>query len=157
MSIFQQYFQSPIGTIEITANNTMVESVLFVNEISEDRPNTITELTVIQLSEYFNNQRTAFTVPFNIVGSTFAKSVLHQVSEIGFGSTATYQHIASVLGNKNKVRAVGNINAKNQLLLIIPCHRVIGTNGKLIGYAGGLERKRWLLQHEGAIAQQSLF
>lgn len=157
MTNYKQYYNSPIGYIEILANSTCVECISFTASCEQNCSNEITRLAVNQLHEYFERKRKSFSIPYQINGSAFSKSVLTQVATIKFGQTASYTTIAAALGNKSKVRAVGNVNSKNKLLLIIPCHRIIASNGNLTGYAGGLERKRWLLEHEGAIAQQSLF
>ena len=157
MPKYTQYYNSPIGKIKIIANDNYVESVVFEYPSEQNNPNDITNLVSKQLHEYFKLKRKSFTIPFELLGSSFSNSVLQEVSKIKFGETASYSAIANVLGNKNKVRAVGNANSKNQLLLIIPCHRIIGSGGNLIGYAGGLERKQWLLELEGAITQQRLF
>lgn len=157
MTNYKQYYNSPIGYVEIIANNTFVECISFTPSREQNCSNEITRLAVDQLHEYFENRRKSFSIPYQINGSAFSKSVLTQVAKIEFGHTTSYTTIAAALGSKSKVRAVGNVNSKNKLLLIIPCHRIIASNGNLTGYAGGLERKRWLLEHEGAIAQQSLF
>ena len=155
--MYKQYFTSPIGNIQITANDQYVTSVLFTSSKEEELPNAVTKKATKQLGEYFESNRKSFDLPFQLASSSFSSLVLDEVSKIEFGKTATYASIASALGNKNKVRAVGNANAKNNLLVVIPCYRIIGSNGSLTGYAGGLKRKQWLLEHEGALAQKSLF
>ncbi|MBT8326323.1 MAG: methylated-DNA--[protein]-cysteine S-methyltransferase [Bacteroidia bacterium] len=157
MSEYIQHYNSPIGNIKIQANDDYLESVSFVNLTEQNNPNEITNLASNQLHEYFMLKRKLFTIPFRFQGTSFSNSVLQEVVKIKYGRTASYKTIANVLGNENKVRAVGNVNSRNQLLIVIPCHRIIGSKGQLIGYAGGLNRKQWLLEHEGSITQQRLF
>lgn len=103
---------------------------------------------ITQLDEYFSGKRKVFNLQLNPTGSEFMKEVWHHVSRIPYGETRTYGEIATLLGDKKLTRAIGLAVAKNPIPIIIPCHRVIGKNGDLTGYAGGLWRKQWLLQHE---------
>lgn len=105
-----------------------------------------------QLREYFAGQRKAFDLPLRIAGTPFQRSVWEAVRAIPFGRTRSYQSIAGQLGGNAAARAIGHANGANPLLILVPCHRVIASDGALTGYAGGLFRKQWLLQHEGAIA-----
>ncbi len=114
-----------------------------------DDSSTALEPAVTQLKEYFSGERNTFDLPMNLIATPFNRRVLEQVARIPFGSTATYGEIARRAGNPKAVRAVGRANATNPLPIIIPCHRVIARNGKLQGYAGGLNMKKWLLNHEG--------
>jgi AraC family transcriptional regulator of adaptative response/methylated-DNA-[protein]-cysteine methyltransferase len=104
-----------------------------------------------QLKEYFNGDRRDFSVALNLVGTEFQKSVWKILQTIPYGETISYKTEAQRLGKPSAVRAVANANGHNRISIIIPCHRVIGDNGKLVGYGGGLWRKEWLLKHEGAI------
>jgi methylated-DNA-[protein]-cysteine S-methyltransferase len=106
---------------------------------------------VAQLEEYFAGERTAFTVPLRLDGPAFERRVWGALLEIPHGSTAAYGEIADRIGAPGKARAVGGANARNPVAIIVPCHRVIGADGGLVGYGGGLERKRALLVHEGAL------
>lgn len=114
-----------------------------------------------QLHQYFNGNRMQFDLPVNINGSEFPMSVWHTLKEIPYGKTVSYGDLAARLGDKNKVRAVGKANGANRIAIIIPCHRVIGADGSLIGYAGELWRKQKLLnleaQHSGTGVQMELF
>ena len=102
----------------------------------------------VQISEYFTKNRKTFDVPLSITGSEFQESVWSSVRNIPYGETRSYKQIAEALGNKDAARAVGMANNRNPILIIIPCHRVVGKDGKLVGYAGGIDRKRYLLEME---------
>ena len=110
--------------------------------------NTILKQVLLQIEEYFEGTRTIFDIPINHIGSSFQQKVLHTLEPIPYGQVITYKQQAESLEMPNSVRAVANANSKNLIALIIPCHRVIGANGKLTGYAGGLDRKRYLLELE---------
>ena len=148
-----RYFKSPIGTIELIANNQALLTVHFVDdsihEIRRNDNSPILEQAYNQLSEYFSSQRVRFDVPIDLSsGTDFQQKVWKVVADIPLGKTITYTKLAQKLGSEKLVRAVGTANGKNPYLLIIPCHRIIGSGNKLIGYAGGLWRKQWLLEHE---------
>ena len=102
----------------------------------------------VQLAEYFNGTRKGFTIPLNTPGTVFQNSVWNELQNIKFGSTRSYQEQANALNRPDSVRAVANANGMNRISIIIPCHRVIGSDGHLTGYGGGLKRKKWLLDHE---------
>nr|WP_243431467.1 methylated-DNA--[protein]-cysteine S-methyltransferase [Algoriphagus lutimaris] len=110
-----------------------------------------------QLDEYLSGKRKVFDLPLDLKGTDFQKSVWQAVNEIPFGQTTTYMKLSQKLGNPAAIRAVGAAIGANPILVIVPCHRIIGTNGQLTGYAGGLERKQALLELEGFPVQQSLF
>jgi len=150
------HFSSPIGTLEITVNENGIKSVLFVeNEPSIRSSNPVLNECTKQLSEYFENKRTEFDLPLNPTGTNFQKTVWEELQNIPFGKTISYMNLAKRLGDPKVIRAVGTANGKNPIAIIIPCHRVIGSDGSLTGYAGGLKRKQWLLEHESS--QSSLF
>lgn len=109
----------------------------------------VLQLTMTQLTEYFSGRRKDFDLPLAASGTAFQQSVWQALREIPFGQTASYLDLAQSIKNPKAVRAVGSANGKNPISIVVPCHRVIGTNGKLTGYAGGLDRKLWLLEHEG--------
>jgi O-6-methylguanine DNA methyltransferase len=152
MKIFTDNFISPLGRLKITASAVGVVGCDFIcdKDFVDVSPNEITDECIKQLEEYFNKVRYEFTLPLEISGTNFQKSVWNQLITIGYGKTATYKDIAVNLNNPKAVRAVGNANNKNKIAIIIPCHRIIGSNGKLVGYAGGLDKKDWLLKHEGS-------
>lgn len=150
MSYF--YIESPIGIIEILANEKGICEVSFVEAIRFETTETPILLQCAQeLAAYFAGKRNVFEVPLSAQGTDFQHNVWGKLKEIPFGTTQSYMDIARKLGDSKKVRAVGMANGKNPIAIIVPCHRVIGGNGNLIGYAGGLWRKEWLLRHEGAI------
>ncbi|MCF1428152.1 MAG: methylated-DNA--[protein]-cysteine S-methyltransferase [Shewanella sp.] len=109
-----------------------------------------------QIAEYLAGSRTRFDIALHTPGTEFQNRVWQALRQIDFGNTVSYQQQAEKLGNPKAIRAVATANSMNRVAIIIPCHRVIGKDGKLVGYAGGLERKRWLLQHEARITGKSL-
>ena len=142
-------YNSIIGDIFISADENFLLSVQFVNHnFIENKENKIIRQTIKQLDEYFNGRRKKFELPLNPKGTEFQKKVWLQLMNIPYGKTATYKDIATLIGNTNASRAVGNANNKNPIAIIIPCHRVIGSNNKLTGYAGGLDKKEKLLNLE---------
>ena len=142
-------YNSIIGDIFISADENFLLSVQFVNHnFIENKENKIIRQTIKQLDEYFNGKRKKFELPLNPKGTEFQKKVWQQLMNIPYGKTSTYKDIATLIGNTNASRAVGNANNKNPIAIIIPCHRVIGSNNKLTGYAGGLDKKEKLLNLE---------
>ncbi len=142
-------YNSIIGDIFISADENFLLSVKFVNHnFIENKENKIIRQTIKQLDEYFRGKRKKFELPLNPKGTEFQKKVWLQLMKIPYGKTATYKDIATLIGNPNASRAVGNANNKNSIAIIIPCHRVIGSNNKLTGYAGGLDKKEKLLNLE---------
>lgn len=108
-----------------------------------------------ELQEYFDGVRQEFSVALDVVGTSFQKMVWNQLGSIPFGATRSYKDQSTMINKPNAVRAVANANSKNRISIIIPCHRVIGTDGKLTGYRGGLPRKQWLLEHEAKLRQEA--
>ena len=149
-NIFKTSIETPIGYLELSSNHDFLLSVSFVDNPRQQcdyLPNVLKE-TTLQIGEYFMGIRTTFNLDLQPSGTEFQMKVWEQVKNIPFGETISYLEIAKLTGSKNNTRAVGLANGKNPIPIIIPCHRVIGANGKLTGYAGGLEKKKWLLQHE---------
>jgi O-6-methylguanine DNA methyltransferase len=149
--IYLDYFHSPIGIIEIICSKESVLSVQFVEETKDKEIKEtchLLENCMLQLKEYFQGDRKTFDLPLEINGTNFQINVLKQVQNVTFGETKSYKEIALAIGNEKAMRAVGNANNKNKILIMIPCHRIIGADGKLVGYAGELWRKEWLLKHE---------
>lgn len=149
-AVFNTCINSPIGFIQITSNEDAVLAIEFVSENipdSETIPDVL-ELCIEELERYFSGQLKSFSVNLSPEGTDFQKEVWNELIKIPFGETTSYINIAKHLNNDKAVRAVGAANGKNNIAIIIPCHRVIGENGKLTGYAGGLNRKQWLLEHE---------
>ena len=146
------YYTSPIGLIEIGGTDSALTSLYFVDTARQERSSSaLLDAAVRQLDEYFRHQRQDFDLPLELHGTEFQRSVWRQLLTVGYGTTVAYQDIANALGNPKAIRAVGAANGQNPISVIVPCHRIIGSNGKLIGYGGGLWRKEWLLQHEGAL------
>jgi methylated-DNA-[protein]-cysteine S-methyltransferase len=146
------YLSTPIGELKIIANTSGLLSVKFVEKIADDiNRNEHTRACVTQLGQYFKGKRREFDLSLANIGTDFQTAVWQQLVAVPFGKTASYQAIANNISNPKAVRAVGAANGKNPIFVIVPCHRVIGANGSLTGYAGGIDRKLWLLQHEGAM------
>ena len=147
------YYQSPIGWLEIRAWNDAITSVIFYDgrKTEECTGSAILAKCVCQLDEYFNGQRTSFDIPVNQDGTRFQQSVWNALLDIPFGQTVSYAAVAKKLNAPKSARAVGAANGQNKVWIIVPCHRVIGADGSLTGYAGGLERKKWLIDHEAQV------
>ncbi len=152
------FIKTPLGTAKITGDEQGIASISILEEgtISKKIPKDLKEATN-QLQDYFNGKRTSFDFKLNPQGTEFQQKVWQALLEIPFGKTVSYMDITKKLGDVKAIRAVASANGKNPLWIVIPCHRVIGTNGSLTGYAGGLWRKKWLLEHENPTTQQSLF
>ena len=150
MKTYTTCYQTAIGPFEITGNQKGILTIIFGKEPSvtdSDLPAPMTEC-LRQLDEYFKGRRKKFNVPLLPEGTDFQKAVWRQLQKILFGRTASYGDVARAIGSPKAFRAVGNANNKNPIPLIIPCHRVIGSDGKLVGFGGGIWRKEWLLDHE---------
>ncbi|MFW5976419.1 MAG: methylated-DNA--[protein]-cysteine S-methyltransferase [Bacillota bacterium] len=160
-NVYSSYYPSPIGILKIsfTANN--INNISFVKEIddiNEDCCNGIFfkskkvrdlyNLIYDQLNEYFTGKRKIFNLPQNINGTKFEVEVWNYLKSIPYGEIRTYKEVAKAIGHPGAARAVGNAAHKNPLIIIIPCHRVVSSHGKLSGYKSGLRRKKWLLKHE---------
>jgi len=141
---------SPLGLIEIAASDQGIHAILFVDTSSApsstDQP--LLQQCQLQLQQYFAGERQQFDLPLAATGTGFQQQVWQALCQIDYGQTCSYSAIAARLNNPKAVRAVGAANGRNPLSIVVPCHRVIGANGSLTGYAGGLDRKRWLLAHE---------
>lgn len=144
------YYESEIGLIKISADETSVIGLDFVDERekSDSKYSEVLSEALKELHEYFKGERKEFNLNLFLDGTDFQKKVWRELMKIPYGEVATYGEIAKSIGNDKASRAVGNANNKNKIGIIIPCHRVIGASGKLVGYAGGLWRKEWLLEHE---------
>ncbi len=152
------YLQTSIGTIEIKANENEIVSVLFMDEVNENTQaseNKISLEAKQQLQDYFHKKRNQFDLPLSLSGSSFQNKVWQQLQAIPFGKTISYIQLAIDLGDEKCIRAAASANGKNPFAIVVPCHRVIGKDGSLTGYAGGLWRKQWLLEHEESIQKQA--
>lgn len=150
---FQVDYPTPIGVLEIVGTDKVITSILFadqdvvVHTLKEETP-TVIQDCYDQMDEYFKGKRREFTFPYTSVGTEFQKNVWNALMTIPYAKTGSYKDIAIAIENEKAIRAVGSANGKNKLSIVVPCHRIIGSNGKLTGYAGGLWRKEWLLEHE---------
>lgn len=152
------YLQTPIGVVEFQGDENGLAAVTVLDtEKPADSSPEVLEDAVYQFKEYFEGQRTHFTLKLNPTGTDFQKKVWKALLEIPFGATLSYLELSKRLGEVKAIRAVAAANGKNPLWIVVPCHRVIGSNGDLTGYAGGLHRKKWLLQHESPAKQTTLF
>lgn len=146
------YYESPIGLVELGGTDRILTSLYFVEvRRAVAHPTPLLKLAVRQLQEYFELERRKFELPLEMAGTEFQQSVWQTLQKVDFGTTMTYQDIAIALEKPKAIRAVGAANGQNPISIIVPCHRIIGSNGKLTGYGGGLWRKEWLLKHEGAL------
>jgi methylated-DNA-[protein]-cysteine S-methyltransferase len=160
--LYKAYYQSALGLIEIVAIEQVIKSVNFIEpeardetaEVADDSPALAECLR--QLDEYFAGELSEFELALDPDGTDFQKAVWRQLTTIPFGKTVSYLDIAKGIGNEKAVRAVGAANGQNPISIIVPCHRVIGSDGTLTGYGGGLWRKEWLLKHEGVLSQAQL-
>jgi methylated-DNA-[protein]-cysteine S-methyltransferase len=156
--LHRSFMRTPIGYIEVTCTDKGINSLVFLDfRVKPQHVPACLRPCIDQLGEYFSGQRRIFDLPLDLTGSPFQLNVWNALMAIPFGQTITYHDLAEVTGNKNAFRAVGGANSTNPVSVIIPCHRVIGSSGRLIGYRGGLKRKKWLLEHEHAFAQRDLF
>ena len=152
-------FVSPLGTAVIEGSKNGISRIYLSDEeviSSEEIPEELSEAAV-QLKEYFSGKRSEFQLKLNPAGTEFQRKVWKLLQEVPFGETVSYLEIAKRLGDPKSIRAAASANGKNPLWIVVPCHRVIGSDGSLTGYAGGLWRKKWLLEHEKPSLQQSLF
>lgn len=151
--------QTPLGNAKISGDANGISSIKITEEnteITTKIPEAF-KLVVAQLQEYFDGKRTSFSFPINPKGTEFQRKVWNELLQIPFGATCSYLELSKKLGDPKAVRAVAAANGKNPLWIAIPCHRVIGSDGSLTGYAGGLWRKKWLLSHENPVKQETLF
>jgi methylated-DNA-[protein]-cysteine S-methyltransferase len=149
------YYASPVGDLLIESENGKICTVNFLKDSRREEIYTsVIEQCIFELEEYFYKGRKFFDVELNPRGTEFQKRVWNELLTIPYGTTISYEALALRIGNIKSIRAVGLANGQNPIAIIIPCHRVIGKGGTLVGYGGGLENKEWLLNHEGAILKQ---
>ena len=148
--VYFDYYDSPIGLIEIAGTSTAVIALNFVEERCwEVASNWLVAEAVRQIDEYFDGKRRDFDIEMTLEGTDFQQQVWRQLRKVPYGCVASYQDIAKGVGRPTAVRAVGAANGRNPIAIMVPCHRIIGKNGHLVGYGSGLWRKEWLLKHEG--------
>ena len=151
--------KTTLGFTEIQGNENGISKIHVMNEDIEISTKIPKELkgAVLQLKDYFEGKRTEFSFKINPAGTDFQQKVWQELLKIPFGKTCSYLELSKKLGDVKAIRAVASANGKNPLWIVVPCHRVIGSDGSLTGYAGGLWRKKWLLDHENPVKQQCLF
>jgi methylated-DNA-[protein]-cysteine S-methyltransferase len=149
------YYNSPVGELIIESEEDKITTVNFLKDSKREENSTaVIDQCITELDEYFYKGRKFFTVELNPPGTEFQKKVWNELLTIPYGKTISYEALAIRIGNIKSIRAVGLANGQNPIAIIIPCHRVIGKGGELVGYGGGLDNKEWLLHHEGAILKQ---
>ena len=154
---FVDVFVSPIGKLVIKATKTHIHQIYFDDEFSSTiTESNLTKKTKQQLTEYFDAKRLSFDLPLTQEGTDFQNQVWEKLLQIPFGQTWSYLELALKFNDENLVRAVAGANAKNKLAIVVPCHRIIATDGKLTGYAWGLKRKSWLLDFEAKSSGKKL-
>ncbi|MEO8415001.1 MAG: methylated-DNA--[protein]-cysteine S-methyltransferase [Ginsengibacter sp.] len=155
------YYHSPVGIIQIKISGGYVNELIYCNDDAEETPDEIklpeSDKNVLQnclkqFDDYFSGKREIFDLPLRQEGTAFQHRVWNELIKIPFGKTISYLQLAQQLGDEKSIRAAASANGRNKLNIIVPCHRVIGSDGKLIGYGGGLPRKKWLLDHENKYA-----
>jgi len=151
MKTYRVFYESPVDTLELISNDAFLLEIKFGAKAQGEgqNPNVLLDTTRRQLDAYFAGKLKTFEIPLQPNGTPFQQQVWQALLQIPFGKTVSYGEIAAAVKNPKASRAVGMANNKNPIPIIIPCHRVIGKNGKMTGFAGGLWRKEWLLQHEG--------
>lgn len=147
------YYQSPVGVTRIIAEDGFITSVSIRDEEIEVEPSDdpVLQMAIKQLEEYFAGERKEFDLPIKQAGSNFQQAVWQQLLTIPYGKTISYGQQSKLMNNPLGIRAIAAANGKNNLWVVVPCHRVIGSDGSLTGYAGGLWRKKWLLAHEAKV------
>jgi methylated-DNA-[protein]-cysteine S-methyltransferase len=158
MPHYSAFLNSPVGPIEISGDDDFVSTVSFVDQIKADTqhlPRVIRDC-IQQLEEYFAGTRKEFNLMLSQSGTDFQRQVWTELVNIPYGKTTSYLQLAKNIGDAKSIRAVGAANGKNNIAIIVPCHRVIGSNGTLVGYAGGLDRKKWLLDFESRMTGQQM-
>lgn len=153
--LYRCYYDSPIGLLLLQANDLGIKSITFVQEKKLNQNiNVHLKKTIDQLNQYFSGERMVFDLPLKYEGTNFQNKVWEALRQIQYGKSCSYKEIAEKIKRPKAYRAVGSANNKNKLPIIIPCHRVIGTKGDLTGYAGGIWRKKWLIDHEKKVIER---
>ena len=150
MKTYTSYYASPLGDLKIQCSDEHVQAVVFMDDDvrTENSEHQLLKICVGQLDDYFAGNRKEFELPLQQPGTPFQQKVWDLLLQIPFGKTISYNTLSKQYGDLKAIRAVASANGKNNLAIIVPCHRVIGSNQSLTGYAGGLWRKKWLLEHE---------
>lgn len=163
-TVFTTYYHSPVGLLKISGTEHYISEVSFFDKTQKPASKTknmpqLVIQCIEQLIQYFQGERRVFELPIHQPGSPFQQEVWSELMTIPFGKTISYLELARKIGDLKATRAVATANGKNNVAIIVPCHRVIGSNRELVGYGGGLWRKKWLLEHEAKVAHgvQTLF
>lgn len=163
---FTTYYQSPVGLVKISGTDQYISEVSFVDNVQKPPPDPkrrqmppMAIHAIEQLIQYFHGERRFFELPIHQEGSEFQLKVWYELTNIPYGKTISYLELSRRLGDIKAIRAAASANGRNHVAIIVPCHRVIGSRNDLVGYGGGLWRKKWLLDHENKIANgvQTLF
>lgn len=154
----QTSMHSPLGPLLIETNGDAITQIHFSNETLPPLPteHPLLQQAVAELTKYFEGTFTEFTFPIAQTGTEFQQRVWQMLTTIPMGKTISYKTLAIQLGDEKCIRAAGTANGKNQLAIVVPCHRVIGSSGELVGYAGGMHRKKWLLEHEAKMSGKAV-
>ena len=162
-TVYTACYKSPIGIVKITADENSVTGLIFMDNeeaVSEtgELP-AVLQQCLLQLDEFFRGERKEFTIPVSQIGTAFQQKVWNELASIPYGKTVSYLALSKRLGDVKAIRAVASGNGKNKVSILVPCHRVVGSDQSLVGYAWGNHRKQWLLQHEARYANgvQTLF
>jgi len=148
--MYKAYLKSPLGVLEIITNDEYIVAINFVKNIKKDKHNALTKQCVVQLKEYFKGRRKVFDLALKLSATAWQQKVWLNLVKIPYNSVISYSDLAAMTGNDKAARAVGGAVNKNKIPIIIPCHRVVGVKGELVGYAGGLARKKKLLELENS-------
>jgi methylated-DNA-[protein]-cysteine S-methyltransferase len=155
--LFSSVTDSPLGTLTVVASDDGLRAILWpaddparvrLDTPTEDPGHRVITTAISQLAEYFAGERTEFDVPLDPVGTVFQRSAWEALRSIPYGTTVSYGEQAERMGDRRKARAVGAANGRNPISIVVPCHRVVGANGALTGFAGGIDTKAWLIAHE---------
>lgn len=156
--IQRAFLRTPIGHLEVTGSENGIQTLYFLDFKVRPQPvPSSLRRCITQLEEYFDGSLHQFDLKLDLQGSPFQLKVWTELLKIPYGTTISYLELARRVNHVKALRAVGGANGNNPVSIIVPCHRVIGTNGRLVGYRGGLKRKKWLLEHEHALSQRDLF
>jgi len=150
------YYSSPVGELIIESENEKIITLGFLKDSKLEKTSSspVIGQCISELEEYFSGHRKFFSFEMDLRGTEFQIKVWNELLNIPYGKTISYEELAIRVGNIKSIRAVGLANGQNPIAIVVPCHRVIGKSGELVGYGGGLDRKIWLLEHEGAMQKQ---